>query len=132
MSANAHKERAPNPSEPFDFNAVPTRFYLSAEGVGAIPVKDVIERGLDILTDNLADVIIAINRETGADMDDGDDGLGAEMQDPEGYANGMNGMNGMGGMGGANGYDAGGYGGGMGGYEGGYGGAGGGGYGLNR
>lgn len=95
---------------------------MSAEGVGAVPVKDVVERGLDILTDNLANVIMAVNRETGAegDEEDGAAGLGGEMVDPEmGYANGGADM-------GANGYDGGYYGapGGGGGY--------GGGFGLNR
>ena len=126
MSENRHKETPPNPNEPFDYNAVPSRFYFSAEGVGAVPVKDVVERGLDILTDNLANVIIAVNRETGAEGEDEDGagGLGGEMVDPDmGYANGVGDM----GMGpGPNGYDAGYYGapGGGGGY--------GGGFGLNR
>ena len=85
MSENRHKETPPSPNEPFDYTAVPSRFYFSAEGVGAVPVKDVVERGLDILTDNLANVIIAVNRETGAEGEDEDGagGLGGEMVDPD-------------------------------------------------
>jgi DNA-directed RNA polymerase II subunit RPB3 len=120
MSENRHKETPLNPNEPFDYNAVPSRFYFSAEGVGAVPVKDVVEGGLDILTDNLANIIIAVNRETGAEGDEEDAGVGGEMVDPDmGYANGGGDMGG-----GANGYDAGYYGAPGGGY--------GGGFGLNR
>ena len=39
-----------------------------------MPVRDVIERGLDILVENLAGVIIAVNKETGADDDENGDG----------------------------------------------------------
>jgi len=39
-----------------------------------VPVRDVVERGLDILVENLAAVILAVNKETGADEDENGDG----------------------------------------------------------
>lgn len=82
LSTNATFEQPPNPDEPFDYNAVPSTFYFNTEGTGSVPVRDVVERGLDILVTNLAGIIYAVQKETGGDDEDGDDG-GAGMVDPD-------------------------------------------------
>ena len=107
LSSNAAFETAPDPSQPFDYNAVPSTFYISPESVGSIPVRSVVEQGLDILVDSLAKIVLAVQRETGGDEDeDEDDGGGDGMVEPDmGAMNGMNGgqMNGQ-----TNGYGGGG------------------------
>ena len=65
MSSNGVFENPPNPDEPFDFMAVPNAFYLSAEAVGAIPVRSAIEQGFDLLADKLAKIISDVDIETG-------------------------------------------------------------------
>ena len=91
LSTNAGFETAPDASEPFDYNAVPSTFYFNAESVGSIAVKDVIEKGLDILMDNLAGVVLAVNEETGADVEveEGDGAGGIVEPDMNGGMNGM-------------------------------------------
>jgi DNA-directed RNA polymerase II subunit RPB3 len=73
LSTNANFEQPPDPSEPFDYNAVPSTFYYNAEGVGAVPVRDVVDKGLDILVKNLAEIILAVQKETGGDEEDEED-----------------------------------------------------------
>ncbi|EIW67427.1 hypothetical protein TREMEDRAFT_45370 [Tremella mesenterica DSM 1558] len=90
LSANAAFEAPPQPDEPFDFNAVPSTFYLNAEGVGAVPVREVVEQGIDILVENLANVILAVQRETGVDEDEEGGGL-VEPDMGIGMTNGING-----------------------------------------
>lgn len=128
MSSNAAFETAPNPEEPFDFNAVPSTFYYNAESVGSMPVRQAVEQGLDILRDNLAAIILAVGQETGVDEDEQDGAGFIEPEMPNG-ADGPGGMNGGGMMGGP--YDQGGFGAGSGAAPGGapYGGYGAGGYG---
>lgn len=117
MSANAAFESAPDPSQPFDYNAVPSTFYFTAESVASVPVRSVFEQGCDIMVENLAQIILAVQEETGADEGD-DEGAGGIVE-PD-----------VGGMGNGHeyGYEGGGGGGGYGGYEGGGGGGGGGGW----
>lgn len=118
LSHNAAYEAPPNPAEPFDYNAVPSTFYLNMESSGSMPVRDVVEQGLDIMIDNLASVVTAIQAETGVE-EDGDDaqmqmpmGQVQEPQIPYGGMNGHGDANGYGNGYGANGdIGAGGYGG---------------------
>ncbi|GFZ49328.1 DNA-directed RNA polymerase II subunit RPB3 [Saitozyma sp. JCM 24511] len=70
LSSNAAFEQPPNPDAPFDFNAVPSTFYMSAESVGSMPVRQVVEQGLDIMMDNLASLVLAVQVETGADEEE--------------------------------------------------------------
>jgi hypothetical protein len=65
VSANGAFEAPPVPDEPFDFMAVPSAFYMTAEAVGAIPVRSAIEQGFDLLADKLAKVISDVDIETG-------------------------------------------------------------------
>ncbi|WRT68207.1 uncharacterized protein IL334_005182 [Kwoniella shivajii] len=70
LSSNAVFEAPPDPSEPFDYTAVPSTFYYTAEAVNSIPVRSVVEQGLDLLVENLAGVILAVQKETGVDEDE--------------------------------------------------------------
>ena len=95
LSSNAAFEQPPDPSAPFDYEAVPQTFYYNVEGVGSVPVKDVVEQGLDILINGLASIVLAVNRETGADEDvmEGDGIVDPQMD------GGMNGYHDQGGYG---------------------------------
>jgi DNA-directed RNA polymerase II subunit RPB3 len=129
LSSNAAFEAPPDPAQPFDYNAVPDTYYMTAESVGSVPVRNVFEQGCDIMVENLAQLILAVQQETGADGDDDeDDGGAGGIVEPEGYGGMGNGHDEYGGGGGGGGYGGGYGGGGGGGYEGGgYGGGGGGG-----
>ena len=83
LSQNANFESVPDPSQPFDYEAVPSTFYFNAEGVGAVPVRDVVERGLDILVNSLAGIILAVQKETGGDEEDEEVDDGQGMVNPE-------------------------------------------------
>jgi len=105
LSPNAAFEAPPKPSEPFDFNAVPSTFYFNAESVGSIPVRSVVEQGLDILIENLAGVILAVQKETGVDEDEGEEGDGiiepnVNGSAPDGFGQGAGGYGESGGYGG--------------------------------
>lgn len=71
-----------------------------------MPVRDVVEQGLDIMIDNLAQVVKAVQTETGLEEEEEDE---AQVPEPQQYQdmNGMNGMNGNG-MNGAYGMNGGG------------------------
>lgn len=51
-----------------------------------MPVRDVVERGLDILANNLAAVIQAVNKETGADEEEEADDVQGMVDPGMGYA----------------------------------------------
>ncbi|KAK8854935.1 hypothetical protein IAR55_003674 [Kwoniella newhampshirensis] len=87
LSENARFETPPDPTQPFDFNAVPTTFYFNAESVNSIPVRSVVEQGLDLLVEGLAGVILAVQKETGVDEDEGDEE--AALVEPDLGPNGM-------------------------------------------
>ncbi|WVO14649.1 hypothetical protein L204_102286 [Cryptococcus depauperatus] len=92
LSSNALYETPPDPLLPFDYNAVPSTYYFTAESVGSIPVRSVVEQGLDILAEGLAGVILGVQKETGADQDDEQDEAGivepnlGQEQVQDGYA----------------------------------------------
>jgi DNA-directed RNA polymerase II subunit RPB3 len=113
LSSNAAFEQPPNPDAPFDFNAVPSTFYMSAESVGSMPVRQVVEQGLDIMMDNLASLVLAVQVETGGDEEE--EGMPG-MVEPDMGGGGMTmGGGAGGGPNGDGGYGQGGYGGGGGG-----------------
>ncbi|WVO22873.1 uncharacterized protein IAS62_004216 [Cryptococcus decagattii] len=91
LSSNAAFETPPNPAEPFDYNAVPSTFYFSAESVGSIPVRSVVEQGLDLLIEGLANVVLGVQKETGGEEEEGDDGAGADGGVGDGMGIGMGG-----------------------------------------
>lgn len=89
LSRNADFESPPNPGEPFDYNAVPSTYYMTAESVGSVPVRSVFEQACDIIVENLAQVILAVQQETGVDEDEvGPDSGGDGIMEPN---MGMNG-----------------------------------------
>lgn len=47
----------PNPDEPFDYNAVPTRFFYDVETVGGLPPDQIVQQGISILQVKLAEII---------------------------------------------------------------------------
>jgi DNA-directed RNA polymerase II subunit RPB3 len=81
----------PNPDEPFNFDAAPTRFFYDVETVGGIDPDGIVTRGIAVLQEKLATVIKELKGDVEPDADFG----GA--QSPT--------LNGAGGYGG----DAGGY-----------------------
>lgn len=84
MSRNAIFETPPDPNAPFDYNAVPEKFYFDCEAVGSMPVRHVVEQGLDILVTNLAKVIEGVDLETGGgdEDDEADQGQGQGLVEP--------------------------------------------------
>jgi DNA-directed RNA polymerase II subunit RPB3 len=98
LSTNAAFEQPPLPDEPFNYEAVPSTFYFNAEAVGSLPVRHVIEQGLDILTESLGRIILAVQAETGVDEDEEE---GAGIVEPNlGGIGAVNGDSGYGGYGG--------------------------------
>ena len=47
----------PNPDEPYDFQAVPTRFFFDVETVGGIDPDQIVHEGISILQVKLAEII---------------------------------------------------------------------------
>lgn len=88
LSRNAAFETPVDPTQPFDYNAVPETFYFDCEAVGSVPMRSVVEHGLDILVTNLAKVIEGVDIETGGGDDD-DDGVD---EGQGGYAGGGGGL----------------------------------------
>lgn len=75
-------EDPPLEGEPFNYDAVPTRFFMDIESVGSMPPDEIMQQGIKYLQEKLAAVIKTFREE-------GDDGVRSPGQD---YA--------MGGMGG--------------------------------
>jgi DNA-directed RNA polymerase II subunit RPB3 len=44
LSSNAQEEATPMPGEPFDYEAVPERFYFNVETIGALQPREVVSR----------------------------------------------------------------------------------------
>ncbi|KAF8460244.1 DNA-directed RNA polymerase [Kalaharituber pfeilii] len=89
-SANADWEEPPQEGEPFNYDAVPNRFYIDVESVGQIPPQEILEQGIKYLQEKLAAIIQGL---TGSDA--GVDGFGGGARSPPG-AHGGGGMNGHG------------------------------------
>uniref|UniRef100_A0A060TFM9 DNA-directed RNA polymerase II subunit RPB3 n=1 Tax=Blastobotrys adeninivorans TaxID=409370 RepID=A0A060TFM9_BLAAD len=62
-SRNADWEEPPKDGEPFDFNAVPDKFYMDLETVGQIRPRDVVLKGVSTLQQKLAEIIMALESE---------------------------------------------------------------------
>ncbi|ORY40567.1 DNA-directed RNA polymerase [Leucosporidium creatinivorum] len=58
VSGNGQYEREPakDGSDPFDFNAKPSRFYFDVESVGQLPPEEIVSKGIDSLILNLASI----------------------------------------------------------------------------
>ncbi|KAJ1549980.1 45 kDa subunit of RNA polymerase II, partial [Cladochytrium tenue] len=54
IGPNGQLEDPPNPDEPFDYNAKPSRFYFTVEGTGVMDPKDVVVMALKLLQAKVA------------------------------------------------------------------------------
>lgn len=90
-------EEPPQEGEPFDYDAVPNKFYMDIETVGSMPPDEVMQQGIKYLQEKLATVIKTFRKEDG---DGGaDDGFGDGGVRSPGMDYGMGGMGGPGGGG---------------------------------
>jgi DNA-directed RNA polymerase II subunit RPB3 len=60
---------APAEDEPFDYDAVPTRFFFDVETVGGLDPNQIVERGIKGLQEKLASVIHELTGSGGPDGD---------------------------------------------------------------
>lgn len=65
-----------NPDEPFDYNAVPTRFFYDVETVGGLDPDQIVTKGISVLQHKLAGIIAELSG--GAGGADGVDFGGAQ------------------------------------------------------
>ena len=87
-SKYADWEEPPIEGEPFNYDAVPSRFYLDIESAGSLPPDEILQQGIKYLQEKLATVI-----ETFSNKNEAGDGFGDGVRSPgQDYA--------MGGMGG--------------------------------
>ena len=56
-----------NPDEPFNYNAVPTRFFYDVETVGGLDPDQIVTRGISTLQTKLAEVIRELSGGAGPD-----------------------------------------------------------------
>jgi len=56
-----------NPDEPFDYNAVPTRFFYDVETVGGLDPDQIVTKGIQVLQTKLAEVIKELQGGSGPD-----------------------------------------------------------------
>ncbi|KKA27115.1 hypothetical protein TD95_005197 [Thielaviopsis punctulata] len=68
-SKYAEWEEPPNPDEPFDYDAVPDKFYFEVEGVGTLEPNEIIQNGIEVLQKKLAEVLHGL---TGRENEDED------------------------------------------------------------
>lgn len=68
LSENAKYEEPKQEGEPFDYDAVPSRFYLRVESSGVLAPDVIVQEGVKIIQQKLAGLIHALN--------EGDDGVG--------------------------------------------------------
>ncbi|KAK9474243.1 DNA-directed RNA polymerase [Dipodascopsis tothii] len=67
-SKNADWEEPPKENEPFDYNAVPERFYMNVEAIGSLPPNDVVLQGVRVLQEKLAMIVQSLDEEEGTAM----------------------------------------------------------------
>ncbi|EOA90994.1 RNA polymerase II subunit 3 [Exserohilum turcicum] len=91
----------PNPDEPFNYNAVPTRFFYDVETVGGIEPDQIVTKGISRLQIKLAEVLKELSGGVGDPEDFG--GAQSPMLNGGGYgdAGGYTPVGGPGGYGGA-------------------------------
>jgi hypothetical protein len=53
VGPNGEEEAPPDPNAPFDYTAVPNKFYFTVEGTGVLEPKDVVVSGLKMLIGKL-------------------------------------------------------------------------------
>ncbi|KAK9463025.1 DNA-directed RNA polymerase [Lipomyces oligophaga] len=62
-SKNADWEEPPRENEPFDYNAVPERFYMDVEAVGSLPPNEIVLEGVKALQQKLALIVQALGED---------------------------------------------------------------------
>lgn len=66
-SEYADWEEPPQEGEPFDYDAVPNRFYFNVETAGAIPPQEIISEGIKVLQTKLAGLIHELSEDGDGD-----------------------------------------------------------------
>lgn len=61
-SQNCDFEDPPDETEAFDFNARPTKFYMDVETTGQLKPDAVFEKGVEVLQQKLAEIVLALNK----------------------------------------------------------------------
>ncbi|KAF2497838.1 insert subdomain of RNA polymerase alpha subunit [Lophium mytilinum] len=83
---NANIDGVPQEGEPFDYDAVPTRFFFDVETVGGLEPDQIVLQGIKVLQRKLAGIIGDL---TGVDESNGVDGFGGgqspQMNGAQGY-----------------------------------------------
>jgi DNA-directed RNA polymerase II subunit RPB3 len=74
-------EEKPLEGEPFDYDAVPSRFYMDIESVGSIPPDEILQQAIKYLQEKLASVIKTFRDTTEDDIDGFGDGVRSPGQD---------------------------------------------------
>lgn len=82
-SKYAELEDPPQEGEPFDYDAVPGKFYFEVESVGNLEPDTIIQQGIKVLQQKLAELI--------RELSDKDDGAGGGYDDGRSDAGGMGG-----------------------------------------
>ncbi|KAI9823841.1 MAG: hypothetical protein M1819_001121 [Sarea resinae] len=106
-SANTEWEDPPPADQPFDYDAMPTRYYYNVESIGSLEPDAIVQQGIKVLQQKLAAVIQDLTGgDEGAGLANGagarhgtngmidDDGFGVRSPGIGGGVNGMNGING--------------------------------------
>ncbi|KAK4242111.1 DNA-directed RNA polymerase [Achaetomium macrosporum] len=89
-SEYAEWEEPPQEGEPFDYDAVPNRFYFNVESAGSLPPDVIVSEGIKVIQQKLAGLIHELSEGDGGDGMNGDYG---GPRSPE-YATGADGFGG--------------------------------------
>lgn len=81
-SKNAALEEPPAPDQPFDYNAVPSKFYFDIESIGNLEPDAVVGQGIKVLQQKLAAVLKELNQSDGGR--NGADGYDMGGKSPDG------------------------------------------------
>lgn len=95
VSKFAEWEEPQQEGEPFNYDALPEKFYMDVEGVGSMPPDEIMQQGIKYLQEKLATVIKSLKGEDQG----GDDGYGDGGMRSPGAGGGDFGMGGTGGAG---------------------------------
>lgn len=63
-SKNCEFEEAPNKDAPFDYKAVPNKFYINVETVGSLTPEEVVTRGITVLQKKIAGIVAELDKDS--------------------------------------------------------------------
>lgn len=88
-SEYASWEEPPQEGEPFDYDAVPNRFYFNVESAGSLPPDVIVSEGIKVIQQKLAGLIHEL-------ADEGEGGMNGEYNGPRSpeYGTGADGFGG--------------------------------------